>query len=177
MVHEQKGKPWRSSRVLIYSCWQAPGFGPWLPKNRDKMWKVLSSGSQYASAEWRDGWRLSLSEVLQSCSDGLCSPGKGLRILVWSKAEMSAQFHRRHRVTFHIASDNADVSDVPLCLCVSVRESWINRTNTAEQIKGWDYSAAEQVKVRHPVHALRSGDYIILPLSWTSEVHVLLHQE
>lgn len=26
-------------------------------------------------------------------------------------------------VTFHIAPDNADVSDVPLCLCASVRES------------------------------------------------------
>lgn len=125
-------------------------------ENKEKMWRVLSSRSQCASAEWCDGWRPSLCEVLQRRSNGLCSPGKGFRILLWSKAE--TPFHRRRRARHSQSLFTSRLKTLlllPTCPCafVSVWES----PGLAGQIqlsksKAGIMSQCE-AKVCHPVHA------------------------
>lgn len=96
-------------------------------KNKEKMWRVLSSRSQCASTKWCDGWRPSLCEVLQRRSNGLCSPGKGFQILLWSKAETYVQFHRRRRARHSQSLFTSCLKTLPFptyqCAFVSVWES------------------------------------------------------
>lgn len=67
-------------------------------------------------------------------------------------------------------SEDADVSNVPVWFCVSVRESWISRTNTVEQIKNWDYVTVQVKSVSSRTHNMfmYNPDQVITSLyPWT----------